>query len=563
MIQGNQLKLDQLIHHIYNLLAADRKAKLFISSYKVSFCKDVIRQFVRDNTYKKISIPGSPHIVKMEIAEKHKLRIIEKYIPKKLRLKAFSNETPDQLNRRKESEKLNATIFTLNVRDLHQIVTTIHNCSFQSESIDSPAFVITDKSSDSNERADLFIRCSDCGYSHSLLGVKRIELLEYPKPDEQLTPWERAKETVGPQGTVDPNFSGCFGDLLFAWNFINTMHELIQLSTFAFRDLEDALLWERDFPDETPSVLLLETFVALVRCIIHYSTGKLSGIIRHNFGGYKSVSRSNWEVSVRTYLKACLQVTSEIREREVEAIVPFEIPADLEIYVSDTATLEESCYKRLKICTKAKLLMFLCEHIGMSQNLKGFVDKFASELHDTRSKIWEERTKLIEENKNNSVTENGTELGTIQSPKKTEEINGKTEDFDRNIKRLNLKVKLIQQKFKSFSIEALGKDRHYNTYWYLPAIGYRVFIETDTEWIYLDTKTEIEQLISYLNEKGERECVLKDRLVKLREEILSSIDEYFELVLLSTETRRSTRMASMVKYKQSFMVYVNSYLKSP
>ena len=559
IIQGNQLKLDQLIHNVYNLLAEYSRAKLFISSYKRSFCKDVIRQFVRDNTYKRISIPGSPYIVKMEIAEKHKIKLIEKYVPKKLRFKTFANETPEQLMRRKESERVNQTLFTINVRDLISILTAIHTCSHQSESINTPALTITENFSISNQCPDLIIRCSDCGCKHSLSGVKRAELFEYPKPDEQLTLWERATESLKPMGTKDPIFSCCFGDLLFAWNFINTMNEFIQLSTFTFRDFEEALLWESEFPDESPSVLLLETLLALIRCLLRNSTGKLIAIVRHAFGGYKAVRKRNWELSVRTYVKACIQFVRDLRGREGEVAIPFEVPSVLELYVSDKATLEESCYRKLEVSTKAKLLMFLCDHIGMSQNFKTFVDRFATDLHDTRSKVWEERNKLVEENKNGTVNENGSGL---ENPlKKMEIINERTDELDRNIKRLNTKARTIQLKLKSFSIEPLGKDRDYNTYWYIPPIGYRIFIETNTEWIYLDTKMEVDQLIGYLNEKGERECVLKERLVKLREDILTSIEGYFELLLLSTEIRRSTRMAAMVKHKQSFMAYVNSYLK--
>ena len=483
----------------------------------------------------------------MDIAEKHNLKLIEKYVPKKLRIKAFSNETPDQLIRRKESERFNQTLFTINVSDLNNIITKIHNCSHQRESIDSPTLAITDQVSLYNETPDLNIRCLDCGCSHNLNCIKRVKLVEYPKPDDQLTIFERANETLRPNGTRDPIFSCCFGDILFAWNFINAMHEFIQLSTFPFRDFEEALLWERDFPDESPCVLLLETFIALIRCLIRHSTGRINGIIRHSFGGYRSVNKSNWEISIRTYVKACMQILREVRVRN-EEVIPFEVPADLEMYVSDRATLEECSYKRLKISSKAKLLMFLCDQIGMSNSFKSFLDRFATELHDTRSRIWEERA-------------NGTEIEIMKPPKKPDEINGKIDEIDRNIKRLNIKARTIQLKLKSFSIESIGKDRDFNTYWYIPAIGYRIFIETNTEWIYLDTKFEIEQLIGYLNEKGEKECVLKERLVKLREDIVSSIDGYFELLLISTETRRNTRMAAMVKHKQSFMAYVNNYTK--
>ncbi|KAI6658506.1 hypothetical protein LOD99_15306 [Oopsacas minuta] len=553
IVQGNTLKLDQLIQYTFNQLANDKRAKLFISSYKLSFCKDVLRQFIRDNTYKRVSIPGLPYIVRKEIAEKHNLILIEKYIPKRIRVKAFANETPEQLSRRKENEKFIQTTFTVNISDLNPILNQLHNCN------ESKPVKITQEIQDNSNNVDLVIRCMDCGYLHCLSQVEIVESVEYPKPDEELTLWERAKESLRPVGTRDLAFSNCMGDLLFAWNFLNSMHEFIELSPFTFRDFEEALLWEREFPDEAPCVLLLETFVAIIRSLLRNTTGRLSGLIRHSFGGYKSVSRTNWETSIRSYIRSCIQVLRELQCKDVDQLIPFEVPALLELFVSDTARLNESCYKRLDITTKSKLLMFICDHVGMSHSFKVYVDKFAIQLHDTRSKLWEERSKLLGDNRNDISNGNADDDETEN--KLCKKFNYlQTEEIDRVIKRLNIRAKTIQVKMKTFSIEPLGQDREFRTYWHIPSIGYRIFSEMNGEWIYYDTKTEIEQLITYLNEKGERENVLKERMIKLKEEIFLSIENYFESLLLQNEVRRSTRMAAMVKHKQSFMSYLNSYL---
>lgn len=556
MVQGNALKLDQLIHLAFNQLSKLSKAQLFISSYKISFCKDAIRQFIRNSTYKKVSIPGSPYIVKKEIAERHNLKLIEKYIPKRIRLKALANETPEQLARRKEIERMNQTNFTISIRELHPILSALHNCTSQA---DSDAITITQELQSSDDDIDLVVRCLDCGYSHCLSRVKRVETFEYPKPDEELAPWERSKEGKRPIGTHDVIFSSCMGDLLFAWNFLNSMHEFIQLSPFTFHDLEEALLWEHEYPDETPSVLLLETFVAAIQSLLRHSTGRVSSLVRHAFGGYKSVSRANWEISLRAYIRGCIQVLREMNARGEELFVPFEVPPLVELFVSEAASLTESCYKRLDFAAKAKLLMFICDHIGLSNSFKSFIDRFAVQLHDTRSKVWEERTKLLEDNKNGISNGNGN--GHVTGSKLCKRLSeSRIDEIDRVIKRLNSKAKSIQVKMKTFSIEPLGQDREFRTYWHIPSIGYRAFSEFNSEWIYYDTKTEIEQLLSYLNDRGERESVLKERLVKVKEDIFTSIDNYFESLLVQNEVRRSTRMAAMVKQKQSFMSYINTYL---
>ena len=557
LVQGNTLKLDQLIHLAFNQLSKLRKARLFISSYKISFCKDVIRQFIRDNTYKKVSIPGSPYIVKKEIAERHNLILIEKYIPKRIRFKTFANETPEQLARRKEIERMNQTSFTVSIRELHPILSALHNCTNQAE---SNTITITQELQHSDNDIDLVVRCLDCGYSHCLSRVKRVETFEYPKPDEELILWERSKEGDRPLGTRDVIFSSCMGDLLFAWNFLNSMNEFIQLSPFTFHDFEEALLWEHEYPDEAPCVLLLEIFVAVIQCLLRHSTGRVSSLVRQAFGGYKSVSRTNWEMSLRAYIKGCVQVLREMNAREEELLVPFDVPSLVELFVSGVASINESCYKRLDFVTKAKLLMFICEHMGLSNSFKSYIDRFAVQLHDTRSKVWEERTKLLEDNKN-GITNGNDDVHIVTETKICKKLSEtRIEEIDRIIKRLNSKAKSIQVKMRAFSIEPLGQDREFRIYWYIPSIGYRVFSEFNSEWIYFDTKTEIEQLLSYLNDKGERESVLKERLLKVKEDIFVSIDDYFESLLVQNEVRRSTRMAAMVKQKQSFMSYINTYL---
>ena len=558
-IQGNKLNLDQLVQHIYILLQNKSKAKKFISSYRVTFCKDVIRQFVRDNTYKKVSVPGSSYIVKTEIAELYNLKLLERYVPKRVRVKARSNDTPEQLAQRRDNERVNKTSFSFNISNLLLVLNQFHKCTRKGDT--SSTLKIGDEFHDDPDFPNLKIECGNCDLSHTLTGVKRLGSSEYPKPDEDLTPWERATETLKPSGTKDPVFSDCKGDLLFSWHFLHTMHEFIELSTFPFRDFEDVLIWERDYPDESPSLLLSEAFTAITRCLFRNATGRLCSVVRYNVGGYKYISRSNWEQSVRGYVKSCIQVLGEIKTRDEDEIQPFEVPHVLSLYVSKTASLEETSYKLLSIPSKAKLLMFLCEQVGMLGKFKVFVDQFTGQLHDARSKLWEERAKVLEGSRTNGMV-NGedSESHTARKPTESLGVNGKSEDMDKNVRRLTVQVKASQHKVKSFCIEPLGQDRDFHTYWHLPTIGYRLYIESEDGWSYLDGKNEIEQLIGFLNEKGERESVLKERLLKVKDEMFSSIDSYFESFILSTEVRRSSRMASILKQKQK-QSYVNSYLQ--
>ncbi|KAK6923684.1 DDT domain [Dillenia turbinata] len=113
----------------------------------------------------------------------------------------------------------------------------------------------------------------------------------------------------------------------------------------------------------------------------------------------------------------------------------------------------------------------------------------------------------------------------------------------------------------------LGKDRHYNKYWFFLREG-RIFIESSDskQWGYYRTREELDALIGSLNPKGERERALKKQLDKHYGRISlemqkRSKDVAQKIALEEAVLRRSTRVRAPPRENpaHSFLRYVNKW----
>ncbi|CAN1317009.1 DDT domain-containing protein DDB_G0282237, partial [Linum perenne] len=115
--------------------------------------------------------------------------------------------------------------------------------------------------------------------------------------------------------------------------------------------------------------------------------------------------------------------------------------------------------------------------------------------------------------------------------------------------------------------EPLGKDRHYNRYWWFQRDG-RMFVESSDckEWGYYSSKEELNALMGSLNPKGERERALQKELEKLYSRICGELQKRSkelvdEIGMEETVVRRSTRVRAMPRENpaNSYLRYVNKW----
>ncbi|CAN1342756.1 Rhamnogalacturonate lyase, partial [Linum perenne] len=99
--------------------------------------------------------------------------------------------------------------------------------------------------------------------------------------------------------------------------------------------------------------------------------------------------------------------------------------------------------------------------------------------------------------------------------------------------------------------EPLGKDRHYQRYWWFQHDG-RIFVESSDckEWGFYSSKEELNALMGSLNRKGERELALHSQLEKWHSKIRVQMEKKSKELALETARnegilRRSTRVQSM------------------
>lgn len=86
-------------------------------------------------------------------------------------------------------------------------------------------------------------------------------------------------------------------------------------------------------------------------------------------------------------------------------------------------------------------------------------------------------------------------------------------------------------RLKVLRVRPLGVDREYNKYWYFDehgsAFGFfgsgKIFVSTpDWKWSYYSNAEELDQIIEYLNPKGERELALKNTLLQDYDQLIAS-----------------------------------------
>lgn len=328
------------------------------------------------------------------------------------------------------------------------------------------------------------------------------------------------------------------GDLLMVWDFCLSFGRVLNLSPFSLVDLENAICHKES------NALLVEIHTAIFHLLIK------------DEGDYFTILRTK-----KRKLKVTLVTWAEYLCDFLEMTKTEELTRNI-------ATVRKGYYSLIDTDIKLKILRELVEEAittsPVREKLSERVDQrqaLAATKRESTRKAKDEQNSSIDglQDDNESVDEQGK---------------GKEEKDKNNISRSKTEgkrhgVQHLETEIEKLSIRSspLGKDRHYNRYWFFRREG-RLFVESaDTkEWGYYSTKEELDVLMSSLNVKGIRERALKRQLDKLYSKISNALEKRskeitHKLLLEEAVLRRSTRVRAQPRDNpsMSFLKYVNKW----
>uniref|UniRef100_A0A0E0K148 DDT domain-containing protein n=1 Tax=Oryza punctata TaxID=4537 RepID=A0A0E0K148_ORYPU len=309
------------------------------------------------------------------------------------------------------------------------------------------------------------------------------------------------------------------GDLLMVWDFCLSFGRVLNLSPFSLADLENAICHKES------NALLVEIHTAIFHLLIK------------DEGDYFTVLRTK-----NRKLKVTLVTWAEYFCDFLEMTKTEELSRNI-------ATVRKGYYSLIDTDIKLKILRELVEE-AITTSL---VREKLSERVDQRQALAatkRESTRKAKDEQNSSI--DGLQDG---NESVDEQGKGKEEKDKNNISRSKTEgkrhgVQHLETEIEKLSIRSspLGKDKHYNRYWFFRREG-RLFVESadSKEWGYYSTKEELDALMSSLNVKGIRERAFKRQLDKLYSKISNALEKRskeitHKLLLEEAVLRRSTRV---------------------
>ncbi|XP_020201968.1 DDT domain-containing protein DDB_G0282237 [Cajanus cajan] len=507
---------------------------------KPPFSRNILKSFIRESTYR-----NAPWVLCDKLAKKHG---ISTDIPEELRGKVFFNNELVVCTKKRKAESYYV----------------------QEESIKYPI-------------DDLLVR---------------------PSPDDPVF-------SSRPSPSRDFNVpTYCVGDLLMVWDFFMSFGKLLRLWPYTLKDFENAISHK-----DSNVVLLVESHAVLFRVLIK-GDDEYSAAVQEKV--QKKITMINW----KDYLCDFLEMINIPKLRQYEATIKrghygyVDVNGKLEIFrelvnrALETAIVREKldefieqrqvlgANKReeaIKVAGKRRKEM---ERLKVdSQSNCGengrHVDHDASVSPNNNHKIQNgdignNRNGEIKSSMQKDALESGIKNSNLASKRTAKmfdsELNGSTEigkitrkeskkqpkgDKDQSDKSKEHRREYFDREMEKWCIRAspLGKDRHYNRYWWFHLDG-RIFVESldSKEWGYYSSKEELDALMSSLNCKGERERALQNQLEKYYSRICSGLQKsskvlMHRITLDDSVARRSSRVRAPPREHpaKAFLRYVNKW----
>ncbi|KAM7256245.1 hypothetical protein ACFE04_011986 [Oxalis oulophora] len=423
--------------------------------------------------------------------------------------------------------------------------------------------------------------------------------------------------TDRPSPTKDFNIPmDCVGDLLMVWDFCTSFGRFLQLSPFSFEDLENAICHK-----DSNSVLILESHSALFQLLLkdnnEYTSivkkrKRKSKITLLNWAEYlcdfieiinipelsthlATIRRGHYglvdlnaKVGILRELVAQVIETGSFREKIDEHIEQRHILGA----TRRGEALEDARKKREEKKQSESIVNGVIGgnnlendddvqeddgaeeqrngEISLSQKNKLAKNREIKHTNTGSSKISKKSNingKDSDENENDSDEENENEKDSTSDKESVQQLDGKNEPAEKRNK--DQRREYFEREIEKLFVRTntLGKDRHYNRYWWFQR-DVRVFVESCDmkEWGYYSTKEEVHALIGSLNIKGEREMGLKKQLEKFYDKISlahqkRSKEMAHTIAIEEAAVRRSTRVRAPPGENpaNAFLKYVNKW----
>ncbi|KAG8058996.1 hypothetical protein GUJ93_ZPchr0002g25523 [Zizania palustris] len=364
--------------------------------------------------------------------------------------------------------------------------------------------------------------------------------IKYPIDDLLVRPADDLVFSKRPPLSTDfrvPRYS--VGDLFMVWDFCLSFGRVLNLSPFSLADLENAICHKES------NVLLVEIHGAIFHLLIK-DEGDYFTVLQNKKRKLKQVTLVTWT----EYLCDFLEMTK------------------MDELSNNIATVRKGYYSLIDTDVKLKILRELVDDAITTYPIREKLSEWADQRQALAATKRESTRKAKEEqNSNMGEVKGGNESVDDQSKGKEEKdtcniSRSKTEGKRNGAQHLETEIEKL-----SICSSPIGKDRHYNRYWFFRREG-RLFVESadSREWGYYSTKEELDALMSSLNIKGIRERALKRQLDKLYIKISNVLEKRSKeitnkLLLEEAVLRRSTRVRAQPRDNPSmaFLKYVNKW----
>lgn len=524
---------------------------------KLPFSRNILKSFIRESTYRSF-----PWVLHEKLAQKHDISIDP---PQELRSKIFPQNGLVVCKKRKKNEE--------------EMKEESGKCKCNK--------VGSDKLEDDDHQ--------------------REEPIKYPVDDLLVQP-----------GADDPVFSDrplpsrdfsvpmeCVGDLLMVWDFCTSFSRMLHLWPFSVEDFENVICHK-----ESNLALIVESHSALLRLLIKDNSERFW----HMKNKKRKITLVNWAEYVCDFLEIikipelCSNMTtikrghygllnaniklSILKELVNQAFATDVFRDKIDEHIDQRRALgatrrEEALEAARKEREVKEQLKIQSGHISESaksnrhesseNNSSGengeIADKSIAEIiasqqrnllenkHSDASKKMAKRQNVdVEVQEVNGKQLSGKELLKQMSDDKKEATEPRSKDQRREYFEREMEKRVIRT-------NPLGKDRHYNRYWWFRRDG-RIFVESSDskQWGYYSSKEELDALMGSLNCKGERERALHKQLQKFYAKMSSEFEKRSKsfvgkIAMEEAVLRRSTRVRATpgVNPANAFLRYVNKW----
>ncbi|KAL5566356.1 hypothetical protein UlMin_029520 [Ulmus minor] len=519
---------------------------------KLPFSRDVLKSFIRESTYQ-----SAPWVLHDKLAQKHG---ITTDLPEELRSKVSWQNGLFSCSKKKRKNE--------NEKDL-----------------DGKRKKKTDVSTmESNALKE------DDQQNEEPIKYPIDDLLVQPGADDPVF-------TDRPTPSRDSNVPmECVGDLLMVWDFCSSFGRLLHLSPYPLEYLENAIC------HKDGNTILVETHSVLLRLLIKDGGDYFHAVHKRN--RKLKITLLKWT----EYLCDFLEMIENPELRTHISTIKRGHYGLLDAHAK-LGILCELVNWALETCIIRKKLEDLIEQrqaLGATRREEALEEARKKREEKERSKAESNANGVLAlegvENESEHVSQNGDKAkkknGRVIPPEQEKAL-GKSESkhsaakSNKMAKKQNVDEKVVaengdddqkeeterrnkDQRKEYYEREMekrlvctnpLGKDRHYNRYWWFRR-DWRIFVESadSKEWGFYSSKEELDALMGSLNCKGERERALSKQLEKFFSRISSELqkrtkDLTHKIELEDAVVRRSTRVRAPPREHpaDAFLRYVNKW----